>query len=315
MINCAYTINMDRFVRFISVYFLEGFHYMGLKFKDIAWSNYPTLKYNITALKQQVTNLYFTGLVEPDSGLEFTFIPTLAMKNISDYLEHLYRSIKLANHEANVCSEVFYSSKIEGANVTIERVQQLHDGALINPNNAFSEFMIRGGFEAAKYLDAIGNKIDKSTIRKCWEILTISCCNNTSIRGDLYRTGNVQVGNHVGLDHLLLEEMMDSWIAFYNSDNLDDCPFIKAAFLHYTFEHIHPFCDGNGRLGRLLMNNYLISRGYDSMKAVALSSSIAKNCQDYYRAFNDSDNVYTDCTPFIEYMLLCVVESFEEILK
>lgn len=287
---------------------------MSLKFKDIAWSNYATLKYNITALKTQVSNLYFTGLAEPNNGLEFAFIPTLAMKNMSDYLEHLYRGIKTNNPTVDECNEVHFSSKIEGANIIMFRTKQIHDGSPVDPNNAFSEYMIKGGFEAAKYLDDVGNRIDKSTMRKCWEILTYGCCNNTSIDGNLYRTGNVQVGKHVGLNYTLLDEMMDNWIAFYNSNNLDDCPFIKAAFLHYTFEHIHPFCDGNGRLGRLLMNNYLISRGYDSIRAVSFSCSVAKNCQDYYMAFNESDNVYSDCTPFIEYMLLRMIDSFEEVL-
>lgn len=78
---------------------------------------------------------------------------------------------------------------------------------------------------------------------------------------------------------------------------------IKAALLHFAFEYIHPFCDGNGRCGRLLMVNYLIGQGYDKFKAISFSRSIAKNYNEYYSVFTQSENSYTDCTLFIEYML------------
>lgn len=287
-----------------------------LDFVDIEWAPYNALKYDKQRLKEQVDQLYYTGLAEPNGGLEFTFVPTKKMQKYEEIIKELYSKLQVVNNSVNICNEVFYTSKIEGAQTTLVRTQQLHDGEYINANNAFSEYMVLGGFNATKYMNIISNRVQRDTMRTCWEILTESCCNNVDIKGDLYRIGTVQVGGHVGLNHLLLEEMMDSWIAYHNSTiKLDKYPFIKAVFLHYTFESIHPFCDGNGRMGRLLMSNYLISKGFDKLRAVSFSRSIEKDITAYNNAFNVSDNVYSDCTFFIEYMLLRMIDALEDCIE
>lgn len=288
-------------------------HSADLEFVDLQWAHYSMLKSELK--KNQVNNLFYSGLQEPNDGIEFTFIPTHNMKEYEEVLHKLYSQLKVTDHSVSLCNEVFYTSKIEGANTTLVRTQQIHDGEFLNLNNLFSESMIKGGFEATKYLNIIGNRIDSNSIRKCWEILTDNCRDNSDIEGLQYRTGNVQVGSHVGLNFLLLDDMMGRWIDYYNGNQLSKYPFIKAAFLHYTFEYIHPFCDGNGRMGRLLTNNFLIKEGYDKVKAVSFSKSIDKNRLEYDLAFYNADNVYSDCTYFIEYMLLKMIDAFEDCLK
>lgn len=286
-----------------------------IDFIDLQWVPYAILRNNFEHKSKQVSSRYYTGLFEPNDGIEFTFVPTKNMLDYENKLHDLYNSIRIENNEVMLCNEVFYTSKIEGANTTIVRTQQIHDGNPLDESNFFSESMVKSGFEATRYMNLICNRVDNTTIRKCWEILTNNCRNNEDIVGTQYRTGSVQVGNHVGLNHLLLDEMMDSWIRYYNGHYLSNYPFIKAAFLHYTFEHIHPFCDGNGRMGRLLMNNYLISQGYEKIKAVSFSRSIEKDRKEYDVAFTLSDNVYSDCTYFIEYMLITIIDAFEDCLK
>lgn len=107
-----------------------------------------------------------------------------------------------------------------------------------------------------------------------------------------------------------LEKEMTAFIDFYHSNILDDKPFIKASIIHFAFETIHPFCDGNGRLGRLMMNNYLISQGIDSCRAVSFSEQIDKNRGLYDGAFEKAENVYSDCTPFIEYALEVMANAY-----
>ena len=291
---------------------VASMHTDELKFIDLQWVPYNMLRNNAEQKKRQVSNLFYTGLSEPNDGIEFAFIPTTNMLEYEKKLMELYGKLKVTDHRVSLCNEVFYTSKIEGADTTIVRTQQIHDGEFIDYNNAFSEYMIKGGFEATKYMNVISNRVDKVTMRKCWEILTYGCRNNEDIMGDQYRTGNVQVGSHVGLNHVLLDEMMTSWIEFYNGNKLKEHPFIKAAFLHYTFEHIHPFCDGNGRMGRLLMNNFLIGKGFEKVKVVSFSRSIEKERSEYDVAFALSDNVYSDCTYFIEYMLIKMLDAFED---
>lgn len=286
-----------------------------INFIDLEWRSYRDLKKLPELLHQQVRSLYGSGLCEPNDGIEFTFVPTKRMMETEERLKALYDSIRVCDTKTALCNEVFYTSKIEGANTTIKRTQQIHDGEFINLDNAFSEYMIKSGFEATKYMNLISNRVDEKTIRKCWEILTDGCIINKDIMGTQYRTDSVQVGPHVGLNHVLLDEMMTSWINFYNGSELESHPFIKAAFLHYTFEHIHPFCDGNGRMGRLLMNNFLIKEGYEKIKAVSFSRSIEKDRAYYDTAFTMSDNVYSDCTFFIQYMLDIMEDAFSDCLE
>ena len=288
-------------------------HSTDLEFVDLQWVHYSMLKNELK--KNQVDNLFYSGLQEPNDGIEFTFIPTCNMKEYEEALHELYNQLKVVDHSVSLCNEVFFTSKIEGANTTLVRTQQIHNGEFLDINNLFSESMIKGGFEATKYLNITGNRVDSHSIRKCWEILTNNCRDNSDIEGLQYRAGNVQVGNHVGLNFLLLDDMMNRWIDYYNGNQLSKYPFIKAAFLHYTFEHIHPFCDGNGRMGRLLMNNFLIKEGYDKVRAVSFSKSIDKYRFEYDLAFYNADNVYSDCTYFIEYMLLKMIDAFEDCLK
>lgn len=72
-----------------------------------------------------------------------------------------------------------------------------------------------------------------------------------------------------------LEKYMNS-----GDDKLDDL--IQAALIHYQFETIHPFLDGNGRIGRLLIIVFLISRGVLSTPALYISYHLKKNRVEYY---------------------------------
>lgn len=174
---------------------VASMHTDELEFVELQWESYNSLKYEEDKKKNQVRNLYYTGLSEPNDGVEFTFIPTQRMLRYEKKLMELYDKLKVTDHKVSLCNEVFYTSKIEGADTTIVRTQQIHDGEFIDYNNAFSEYMIKGGFEATKYMNVISNRVDRATIRKCWEVLTYGCRNNEDIMGDQYRTGNVQVGD------------------------------------------------------------------------------------------------------------------------
>ena len=286
-----------------------------LKFVDFIWLNYKRLSHNNELKNKQVSLLVGTGLCEPNDGMEFCFVPTLHMKKLEDEILQLYKQVNVADNVAGLCNEVFYTSKIEGANTTIKRTQMIHDGAPVDKNNLFSESMLLGSFRATKYFNIVGNKLNEEILLKAWNILTENCCANTSIKGAKYRTGNVQVGSHVGLNYLLIEDAMSLWLNYYNSSKLNSHPFIKAALLHYSFESIHPFCDGNGRIGRMLFNNFLIAKGFDKFKAISVSRSIEKDRFEYDVAFNVSDNAYGDCTYFIEYMLTQVLDALCDILN
>ena len=63
------------------------------------------------------------------------------------------------------------------------------------------------------------------------------------------------------------------------------------------------------------MNNFLIKEGYGKIKAVSFSREIDTYRLEYDVAFKESENAYNDCTPFLEYMLMRMVEAFEHCLS
>ena len=292
---------------------MKGRLYM--EFVEYDWRDYSLLRRDKERKQKQILHLEGTGLCEGENGAEFCFVPTKFMEEMEKELESGFSILKVENHEVDICGEVYFTSKIEGCHTTYKRTQELHDGKPVDPDDFFSENMIVGGFNATKYMNVHGNRLDEDILVNMWRILTEGCRDNEDLMGEKYRTGDVSVGKHMGLPFSLVEDAMRDWVSYYNSDTMNDYPFIKAALLHYSFEYTHPFCDGNGRAGRLLMVNYLIGQGYDAVRAVSFSKNIEKNLPAYYAAFSRSENSYTDCTPFIEYMLEVYVETLDEVLE
>ena len=80
-----------------------------------------------------------------------------------------------------------------------------------------------------------------------------------------------------------LEDFMNN-----NEDDID--PLIKVCLIHYQFESIHPFYDGNGRTGRILNILYLVLNNLIDSPILYLSKYINKTKQDYYKLFNEVRN-------------------------
>ena len=271
----------------------------------VPYSKIPPAFKNVK--RQQINSLHYTDIkldnYDEMGTLSFCFVPLEELLRYENSCKSLYDAIKIVDAETVICNEIYYTTKIEGAHTTRKRTQEIHNGAKLNETNYTSEKMVQNGFNATKYLNVIGNKVNKSNIRTIWEILVEDVCDNADIKGTLYRNGDVEIGNVYGLAPEQLEGAMDSWFSYYNSETDNDMPFLKAALLHYSFERIHPFCDGNGRMGRLLSSNFLINIGYDKIKAVSFSMAIGTHSDGYYESMNQSGNNYFDCTPFLQYMM------------
>jgi Fic family protein len=84
----------------------------------------------------------------------------------------------------------------------------------------------------------------------------------------------------------LLQALLDDWEKFIHSEE-GLPPLIKCAVIHYQFETIHPFSDGNGRVGRLLMPLFLIERQCLSKPLLYLSAYFEKNRTAYYDSLSE----------------------------
>lgn len=96
-------------------------------------------------------------------------------------------------------------------------------------------------------------------------------------------------------------------LAAYINKDTDENPLIKAVLTHLLFEKIHPFVDGNGRVGRLLQLAVLSINGYGMNGMVVTEEIIDKKRQLYYQAISDS--VGDNATEFVETMLEFMVEA------
>jgi Fic family protein len=102
-------------------------------------------------------------------------------------------------------------------------------------------------------------------------------------------------------DKIILELIEDFIYNFNNDKNQNVDPLIKIALLHYQFEAIHPFEDGNGRVGRiLLVLSFLINKKLD-IPVLYISDYLLKNKSDYYRLLKEvtSKNNWKDFIIFI----------------
>jgi len=88
-------------------------------------------------------------------------------------------------------------------------------------------------------------------------------------------------------EDLLREKLKHLEIFINDPDFCKLDPIIKLALLHYQFESIHPFGDGNGRTGRILNSLYLVQQNLLSSPVIYLSSYIIDNKQDYYRLLHE----------------------------
>ena len=85
-----------------------------------------------------------------------------------------------------------------------------------------------------------------------------------------------------------IKELMTNLEKFINDKESSDCdPIVKMAIIHYQFESIHPFYDGNGRTGRIINILYLILEKLQDLPILYLSSYIIKNKSAYYRLLQE----------------------------
>lgn len=131
-----------------------------------------------------------------------------------------------------------------------------------------------------------------------------------------FRTTNVGIVKGSKVEHLapggtMVKGLMNDLFSYLKNDN--DLILIKSCVFHYEFEFIHPFIDGNGRMGRLWQTLILMQQ-YPVFEYLPVESLIKKNQQEYYNKLSESDNI-GQSTPFIEFMLGIILESLQQVLQ
>lgn len=109
--------------------------------------------------------------------------------------------------------------------------------------------------------------------------------------------------------------LMDNFALYFNDAAQDDLdPLVKMAILHYQFEAIHPFYDGNGRTGRILNILYLVGQQLLDIPILYLSRYIIKNKGEYYRLLNEV-SFKENWGGWILYMLEGIRQTSQETIR
>jgi len=214
-------------------------------------------------------------------------------KNQIEKLNKLNNKIKilhLTEKEWKVFTEdfVYNTNAIEGSKVQENEVPRiLEKKVAINSD----EIETKGVAQAVEYIKNTKEDLSLQLILK----LHLLCFKGSKLFAGKFRKNvNVVIRNslgeiiHAGVHYRELSNSLNEFIDWYNKNKKNFKPIVLAAIIHNQFEHIHPFQDGNGRVGRLLLNFILLKNHYPPIN-ISLEDR-----QEYYKTlqeYSKNDNL------------------------
>lgn len=202
------------------------------------------------------------------------------------------------------------SLEIEGNTLTVEQITSIFENKrVLAPEKDILE---------VKNAIAVYKQLDQLDFKSCDDLLK---AHGLLMKGLVqsagrFRSNAVGIVRGVQVTHIapaanMVYPLMIDLFDYLKKDK--DLWLIKSCVFHYEFEFIHPFTDGNGRMGRLWQT--LILKHYNSVfEFLPVETLIKKRQQEYYSKLGEADNA-GDSTCFIEFMLSILEESLESLLQ
>ena len=210
----------------------------------------------------------------------------------------------------NRIKTIYSSLKIEGNTLTEEQITALIENKkVIGPEKDVLEVL--NAIKVYEKLDSYKFSSDKSFLKAHLELM-----NGLIESAGKYRKQGVGIVKGTIVEHIappfenvphLMKDLFE-----YLKDS-DELTLIKSCVFHYEMEFIHPFLDGNGRMGRLWQTLILMAE-YPVFEFLPFETLISKTQDEYYKSLALSDKSGKS-TYFIEYMLGVIEKSLESLLN
>lgn len=200
------------------------------------------------------------------------------------------------------------SLAIEHNSLSLEQVTAILDGKRVlgNPNEIKE---VQNAYEAYELMLRL-NPASVDDLLKAHKLMM----NGLVSENGRFRSGGVGVFDGEVLIHMappaeFVPEHIQNLFAWYQKSELH--PLIKSAIFHYEFEFIHPFADGNGRMGRM-WHSLLLGKWKEMFFWLPIEELIQSRQKEYYDALGAADK-QADSAGFVELMLEIIRDSLTEI--
>ena len=207
------------------------------------------------------------------------------------------------------------STAIEGNPLTLAEVRALAEGRELPGRTARARREVMNYFAGLRFIEkhAAVKRVTHDHILRLHAIIA----GGVMDQGDAgrYRTVSVRIGRFVppaaGQVSGLMRELLEWW----DRQAEKFSPVISSAVLHYRFEEIHPFADGNGRTGRAIALWELYRRGFDSQHIFSVDEFYWSDRPRYYAHLEGVRSAGGDLSAWLEYAAEGLVKSLENVWR
>jgi len=205
------------------------------------------------------------------------------------------------------------STAIEGNPLTLEQVRALEEGRELVASDERSQREVLNYFAGLRFIEknAKLKKIRHDHLFELHRLLADTVMDQG--KAGAYRTINVQVGKHFPPAHADVSPLMFELLEWWNTASNTLSPVLSSAILHYRFEDIHPFADGNGRTGRALALWDLYRRGFDAHYLFSVDEYYWEDRPAYYAALSQVREAGEDLSEWLEYSARGLRETLDRV--
>lgn len=208
---------------------------------------------------------------------------------------------------------VHASTAIEGNPLTLEQVRALEEGRELSAPGTRPKREVINYFAGLRFVEkhAAKKAIRQTDILELHRILAGEVMDQGE--AGKYRMIAVRVGQYLPPPPDAVSGLMFELLEWWNGAAGKLSPVLSAAILHYRFEAIHPFADGNGRTGRALALWELYRRGFDTHHIFAVDEYYWEDRPAYYAALQGVREAGDDLSAWLEYCAAGLRQTLERV--